>query len=539
MVDSRDEKRHSRAVNGKALAVIMVLALPLGAQTVRGRVFMPDSTTPARGVIVTAIGANGQTAGRALSSPAGDYSIRVSAGGRYELRALQIGFRPTVVAGVDVPATAERVQDIVLTRRPVTLAAVEIRDEGCRISTRDADLFLQLWEQARGALSAARLSEQTGSLDVHLVRINGHVDATSYQRSSSPSAYDVKPYPEIDSLNAREMIVDAAIASTPADTLAKFGYVRRRDAENVIFDMPSADALLSDEFAEMHCFGIAKPPSEHPEWIGVRFAPRKERKDVVDVRGVVWLDRASAELRRVEYSYANLPKTTYEVCDDAPMNVPVAERKRRCEPARDDAANRLGLGGEMDFQRLATGEWLVTSWAMRKPPDEGRIRKYFRCEPVRRQCDPCYYGPRCQDVWIMWPRLVTTAGTIARVTREDVELYRNDSSLALMARLAEKRAGDRPAQLSGRVTDADGRPLAGAIVQTDDPARVARTDSAGAFSIRPLPPGTIAIRVQCRGYQPIQFRLPIVAGTARELQLALVTDEGARPGKNCSAPRIP
>ena len=97
----------------------------------------------------------------------------------------------------------------------------------------------------------------------------------------------------------------------------------------------------------------------------------------MDIRGVVWLDRASAELRRVEYSYANLPKTTYEMCDDAPMNVPVAERKRRCQSATDDAANRLGLGGELDFQRLATGEWLVASWAMRKPPDEGKVRKYF------------------------------------------------------------------------------------------------------------------------------------------------------------------
>jgi hypothetical protein len=268
----------------------MAFAVPLGAQTVRGRVLMPDST-PASGVVVTAVAASGQTAGRSLSSPDGEYAIRLSTPGRYELRALQIGFRPTIVTGIDVGANAERIQNIVLARRPVTLATVEIRDEGCRISNRDADTFLQLWEQARGALSAARLSEQSGSLDVHLVRINGHVDATSYQRSSRPSAYEVRPYPAIDSLNMREMIVDAAIASTPAETLAKAGYVRRRDSENVVFDMPSAEALLSDDFAEMHCFGIAKPPNEHPEWIGVRFAPRKERKDVVDIRGVVWLDR--------------------------------------------------------------------------------------------------------------------------------------------------------------------------------------------------------------------------------------------------------
>ena len=519
---------------GRALAVLLTMALSVRGQTIRGRVFMPDSVTPAAGVVITAIAENGKGAGSALSNGAGDYTMRVVASGRYQLRALQIGFRPTVISGVDVVANGVRVQNVVLGRQPVNLAAILVHDEGCGISQRDGDTFLQLWEQARAALSAMQLSRQSGALDVQLVRIAGHVDATRYYQVSSPSRYPILPHAAIDSANARDVMVDAVIAATPAETLATAGYVRRHDSASVIFDIPSAEALLSDDFAAQHCFGIAKAPDEHPEWIGVRFAPRQKRGDVTDVRGVLWLDRASAELRRLEFTYANLPRTTYEVCDDAPENVAIAERKRTCSSMRDDDANRLGLGGEADFERLATGEWLVTQWTIRKPPDEGKMRKTTRSRCQGRSCEPCYYGPGCQDVWWMWPRLVTTAGTLSRVTRGETELYRNDSSLALIDRIATKRAGDRPASIEGQVTNAEGRPLSFAVIQTDDPARVGRTDSSGVFRIGALPPGPIGILVRCRGYEPVQFRLPLLPDSTRRLSLALTTDSTASRTANCA-----
>ncbi|MGH2898204.1 MAG: carboxypeptidase-like regulatory domain-containing protein, partial [Solirubrobacteraceae bacterium] len=331
------------------------------------------------------------------------------------------------------------------------------------------------------------------------------------------------------------VIVDAVIAATSPETLSAAGYVRRRDSSSVIFDMPSAEVLLSDDFAAHHCFGLAKPPDEHPEWIGVRFTPRDKRGDISDVRGVLWLDRARAELKRLEFTYANLPRATYEVCDDAPEHIPVADRKRMCGPVPDNDANRLGLGGEADFQRLATGEWMVTHWALRKPPDEGKYRKTVRCQPQRRTCDPCYTGPRCQDVWWMWPRLVTTSATISRVTRAGREVYRDDSTLALIAAIADKRAGSRPARLEGRITNEDGGPLAAAVIQTDDPARAGIADSAGVFRIAPLPPGSIGVLVRCRGYEPVRFRLPLLADSTRHLALSLVPDPRAtRSASDCS-----
>ena len=525
----------SKRIAVRALALLLTVAVSIRGQTIRGRVFMPDSVTPAAGVVITAIAENGKGAGTALSNSAGDYSMRVVAPGRYQLRALQIGFRPTVIPGIDVVANGVGVQNVVLGRQPVNLTAVLVRDEGCGISQRDGDTFLQLWEQARAALSATQLSEESGALDVRLVRITGHVDATSYYKVSSPARYPILPHAAIDSANARDVMVDAAIAATSAETLATAGYIRRHDSASVIFDIPSAEALLSDDFAAQHCFGIANPPGEHPEWIGVRFAPRQKRGDVTDVRGVLWLDRNSAELRRLEFTYANLPKTNYEVCDDAPEHIAIAERKRMCQSMRDDDANRLGLGGEADFQRLTTGEWLVTQWTLRKPPDEGKFRKTTRCKRQGRSCDPCYYGPECMDIWWMWPRLVTTAGTISRVTRGEMEVYRNDSSLALIDRIATKRAGSRPAHIEGRVTSADGRPLSSAIIQTDDPARVGRTDSAGVFRIGALPPGSIGILVRCRGYEPVQFKLPLLPDSTRRLSLALSPDGNAsRTSLSCS-----
>ncbi len=533
-------------MSARVCGIVLVLGLSaaphLGAQAIRGRVFLADSI-PAVGIVITAIGANGKTAASALSTRTGDYTLRLATSGRYELRALRIGYRPTVVSGVDVRSGEVRVQNITLTRLPVSIAAMLASDKGdCDLRGKDAERFLQLWEQARGALVATRLSELGGALDVHVVRVSGHVDGVRYFPDLSDSLFA-----ETDSLEARESIADRVFASTPAETLSVAGYVRPRGEDEFVYDMPSAEALLTDDFAARHCFRIEDPPDEHPDWIGVGFYPREMRARVTDIEGVLWLDRASAELRRLEFYYANTPRLDVEVCDPAPWQPPDPDfslpwppknnwGKPVCSRFRNTASNRLGLGGYEDFKRLGSGEWLTTSWMMRTPPDEGRIRKTgIRSRIVNRVAERCYYGKNCHDNLMMRPRLVTTTGTISRVIRDGVEIYRDDGSLALIVAAAPKRAGAHPAHFDGVVTDIDRNPLANAIIQTDDPARVAVTDTAGAFSLRTLPAMPVTVTVRCRGYEPVRFPLPLLADSTRRVTLALVSDTTNTSGsRNCS-----
>ena len=77
-----------------ALVMAAVLAAPAAAQSVRGVVTMPDGTTRASGVIVAATGDSGAPV-RALTNQRGEFTIALPAAGRYALRALRVGFRPS------------------------------------------------------------------------------------------------------------------------------------------------------------------------------------------------------------------------------------------------------------------------------------------------------------------------------------------------------------------------------------------------------------------------------------------------------------
>jgi hypothetical protein len=518
--------------HGLRIAAACALVAPLHGQSVRGRVFRPDSTSPAAGIVVTGIGPNGATVASALSTSSGDFMLRLPGPGRYQLRALQIGFRPTVIDGVDVTTGAVRVQNLILTGLPVTIEGVLIRDYAdCDLAGPQADTFLQLWEQARGALAATRLSEESGLLDVSVVSLVGHFDAVNFNRDPPAGPLRRALHPEVDTTNAREAAVDRVFASTPTETLVASGYMRRRTDGRLVFDAPSAETLLSDDFAAHHCFSVAGSAPQHPEWVGIAFRPTGSRDTLVDIRGVLWLERASAELKRLTFEYTNLPGGSASLCDPNPEGS-LGDRGARCMTVT-VVDQELGLGGETDFVRLADGEWLTNRWSIRTPPDAAKWRPSGN--KVRGK-ETCYVGPRCEDVWIMWPRIPTQTGTVSSVRRAGVEIYRNDSAVILMSIAAARRAGRHPAGVTGVVTNAEAQPLANAIVQIEDPGRVGITNRSGVFQITTLPPSRVIIAVRCRGYEPSRFPLDLLPDSTRHLKLSLVAVASVRPSIDCSNP---
>lgn len=510
-------------------------AAPLSGQTLKGRIIGIDSV-PAAGIVITAIGADGKPVANTISNAAGDYVLRVPVPGVYDLRVHRIGYRPSVMRGVRVGNSIED-RNMVLDPLPVAIAGMKVRDRAdCDLSGQDAETFLQVWEQARGALSAVQLTEQGGSLDVHLVRIDGKVDAVHYYAPEIVGASE----PTMDVLHAREWLADRVFASTPPETLETLGYIHAREDGSAVFDAPSPEVLLSDRFLENHCFAVVKATVEKPHWIGVAFSPRVERDGLVDISGVLWLDRSTAELRRFEFKYTNLPRARYQLCEEQPRDL----ENRVCSSFEEKGFNKFGIGGDADFQRLATGEWLTTRWTIRSLSNEMNLR------PSPRKVRHLYPREACSDrvkagvprpgdcVFVLWnvPRLLLTSTSVARLVRSGVELYRNDSSLALIERSATIAAGKRPANLEGLIVNSAGRPLNNAIVQTERPSRVAITDSLGAFRIRMLPSDSMTISVRCRGYLPVIFGLRLFPDSTRRLSGTLIADStSARLSEDCSS----
>lgn len=521
----------------KTVLLSLCIAAPLFGQTIRGSVFLPDSVTPAAGIVVSAVAENGNTVAGSLTTRRGEFSLALPAAGTYRLRALRIGFRPTELAGIRAVIGAVQAQRIVLSDRPVSVAAVIVREKrDCGISGRDADTFLQLWDQARGALLASRLTEQSGSLDARIAVIAGHVDATSFLRDPKLGPYLRAPNPDADTAHTREVIVDKLFATESPETLFTAGYVRRRRDSSVVFDAPNAEVLLSDEFVSGHCFSVVGALREHPGWVGIGFEPRATRGNLVDVRGVVWLEDSTAELRRVEIEYTNLPPTQFELCDPDPdqRRRGFASAEPACQTFRD--ATRLGLGATTDFVRLPAGEWIASRWVVRTPPDAlvWRFSGLKSRENAAGNPETCSFGKDCRELWVAWPRLVTISGTVASVRRGGFEIYHNQDGEALIAAATRIRAGPHPAKIVGTISGVGGHPLANAIVQIQDPGRAGLSDSSGFFEITMLPATPVVVTASCQGYRPLRFTIPLAADVTRHLRLELVPIDGTPQQSDCS-----
>ena len=416
-------------LDSPALLALCLCASPLAAQRIRGQVFLPDSATAARGIIVVASDEKGRPLVSALTSERGDFELLLPAAGHADLRALRIGFRPTLVPAVTLGPGETRTVRIVLNGEAVSLAAVTVRGKSvCRAQQDSGQLVAKLWEEARKALVTTQLSSSAGRLRARWVVYDSTgpgstAKAMTAGTSRTKAAYSDHPF-----------------VSIPSDSLAHAGYVQRESDGSFTYFAPDATVLLSDSFAELHCFNLEPPAADHREWVGVGFRPARERAGITDINGTLWLDRASAELRLLDFAYSP-------------------------QPQEYDAAH---VGATLEFLRLAAGNWLVNRWVIRMPlatrsaaspgiggrlaPREGRLV----VNAVQASGGEVTHVERGRDV------LYATA----QPSRADSVVLSPGSAMALPP-CAPDEVGRNKALLHGVLLDAARRPVAGAAVSVE------------------------------------------------------------------------
>jgi hypothetical protein len=311
-----------------AFCTAAVLPTALRAQVIHGTVTSAVGAGRVPGAVVLLLDSVLTTYARALTSDSGTFSISVGAPGRFHLKVMRIGFRPTesrvFALTRDTSVTLE------LTDIPVVLPRVTTRDRNdCRLhpdSTETAALTFALLDQARTALLATAIT-----LEQHDYR---------FAKLQHVRLYDVKHHALRDiTLREVESRGTAPWTSLPAERLREGGYATEDDS-GMTFFAPDLDVLLSPYFTDAHCFRLAHndAPSASPGAIGIDFEPGGRLRHV-EIRGTLWLDTASKELRRLRFAFVNLPIS-------APDTL---------------------LGGSIDFMRLATGGWIIPSWEIRMP----------------------------------------------------------------------------------------------------------------------------------------------------------------------------
>jgi len=403
------------------LASLVLAAPSLHAQAVRGELREGESGRPVAGAFVVLLDGNGRQVGGSFTDAAGRFHLQAPSPGRYALRAERVGYvgvrsealqldaGQTVLYGMEMGAGAIQLDGLVVQGERRRCAVLP--DAGAQTAT--------IWEEARKALNAAAWTESGRRFRYNLQQTYRELNVASNrvvsERGESITGYSVSPF-----------------VSAPVESLVNEGFVQV-DGDSLNYYAPDAKVLLSDEFLDTHCFRVQPGEGETKELVGLAFEPLRGRR-IPDVQGVLWLDRQSAELRYLEYTYTGL-----------------------------DLAGPTGrLGGRVEFERLSSGEWIVPRWRIRMPMVAVESVKLGMQSHVRRRM----------------VGLTEVVGDVLEVRSVQGTLIRSTARAAL----------------SGTVFDSTrAAPLSGARVRLAGTASEAVTDAQGRFRIADVAEGRYSV----------------------------------------------
>lgn len=308
------------------LVVLLIVAWTgnAGAQQLRGAVRDSASGAPIPGVVVTLLDAAGASVGRTISDASGRYSVGIAPAAT-RVRIIRIGFRPRDMA---LPSPDRRdAFNLAMERVPPILEAVRVSgSELCPGSTDRGSAF-QAWEQARAGLLATVVAREAKP-----------AQATTMIYESGMSPGDERIRRQTKRLKSGTT-TRPFVASNPPAFFARNGYMLEERGGDRVFNAPDADVLVDETFAATHCFRIQSADADHLGQIGLAFTPIPGRDTLVDVKGVIWMDARTPQLRSLDFTYTAL------------------------EPA----AMQMRAGGHIEFRTMENGVAFIERWFLRLP----------------------------------------------------------------------------------------------------------------------------------------------------------------------------
>lgn len=306
-----------------ALPVALAIAAPGGllAQSVRATLVEAGSDLAIAGAMASLVDSTGAATDADVTDGAGRVVLTAPRPGRYRLLVERVGFATGATPLFDLSGDDPLELRVPVPVRPIELDLLSVESDAVcrpdRVGDRPAAV---LWEEARKALDRVVWSRGRGGV---------RFEIRLFDRRLSKRARVV--HEEADTIRVEGI---RPFDTAAPEVLASEGFVRATDEDTLYFG-PDAEVLLSDAFARTHCFQTV--PGERPGRVGLAFEPLDRRRS--DIRGVLWLDEATAELRVLEFAYTG------------PIAGAVAEEHR----------------GRMAFRRLPSGRWIVDEWWIRLP----------------------------------------------------------------------------------------------------------------------------------------------------------------------------
>lgn len=319
------------------LAALMAMAAgEASSQTLRGRVLEEDTGVPVSGAMVVLTDSSGEPAGRGLSDNLGSFLLEAPRAGTYAIQADRIGYASVLSSPLQLGPADTVSHDMIVPIEPITLAGIVVGAERRCVLRPEAGLGVaRLWEEARKALAAAAFTDETAVY---------RYETMEFERDS-----DIDTRTVVDERRSfGDVVAGHTYVSRPVEELMSEGFVREGDEEHYYY-APDAQVLLSRQFLERYCMRAVPGEGDSEGLVGLAFEP-VERRDKVDIQGVLWLNVESAELQWLDFLYVNLTAS-------------------RRTPAP---------GGRVVFARLPNGTWVVREWQIRRHRHVIRQSPFFR-----------------------------------------------------------------------------------------------------------------------------------------------------------------
>jgi hypothetical protein len=398
-------------------ALALLLPAVAGAQTMRG-VVVDRGDIPVPGVVMLLLDDASLVTARSLSNERGEFRLAAPRPGGYRVRTMRIGYQPVVSDVIALSAGADVVKRLVLTGVAFSLDTVRVVSQNsCRAVADSGAATFAVWDQVRTALTATQLTASARATAVTTL---------TYQRALDPGNKRVRR----QTAAIRTGYVSQPWLSLTPEMFHQTGYVVTDASAATTYYAPGLDVLLSNTFIEDHCFRLTSDKAR----LGIEFEPTRERRRIPEIKGTIWLDRTSSELRGLEMSYVNI-----------------------------ETDQERNAGSEMEFVRMANGTWAISRWSIRMPVMEQRLRS---------------------------GSLGGSAIYVSEVKVEGGEL--------VMARVGKDTVWAQPPRiLLGTVMDSvSGAPIAGAKVSLDGTTLRDSTDARGTFRLAGVLPGEYTIVVR-------------------------------------------
>lgn len=309
-----------RAVLALACAIVPGA---LGAQRVSGTIQLPGGAAGGGGILLVAMDSTGAEVVRAVTSDDGRYALPLPRAGKWRIEAQRVGFTRTVIVDKEIAGGEAIILDV-----PVGTGVTDLPPRGATPPAScggglDAQRYVAiLLNEMNKALTASQLAAGRQGVSARWA-------VTNHRLASN--GRDTSRY----SIARRAGNPMSAFGTPVQQELQRSGYVVLAGTDRLFRGLDLA-SLLSPWFTDAYCFTARE--GDATAFI-LSFAPRRPRREIVDISGEIKFARASLELQSIDYLYQGL----------AP-----------------DEDKHQG-GGHISFARAIGGSWLVADWFIRFP----------------------------------------------------------------------------------------------------------------------------------------------------------------------------